>query len=166
MSGPPRDAGPFGTAYRGTSCHSSSLSPLVSVILLLSLPLLAPHPMQDPEIDFYLNVAHLQLHRRGRALHRLATLCTAAAATIAPNASGISAAAASAAAASAPSPSPALMRCLQDVCVPLLAAILQEPGTGSGERAHDKKVSTRQGSKKSCLCTGMNACVCSVCVNG
>lgn len=31
----------------------------------------------DPELDFYLNVAHVQLHRRSRALTRLAKMADA-----------------------------------------------------------------------------------------
>ena len=32
---------------------------------------------KDPELDFFLNVAHLQLHRRQRALQRLTKVCSA-----------------------------------------------------------------------------------------
>ncbi|GFH23332.1 uncharacterized protein HaLaN_20931, partial [Haematococcus lacustris] len=37
---------------------------------------------KDIEVDFFLNAAHLQLHRRVRALNRLARLATAAAAAL------------------------------------------------------------------------------------
>ncbi len=78
-------------------------------------------------MDFYLNVAHLQLHRRARALHRLATLCDEARAREAAAGPGSEEGAQRR---QQQERRQALMRCLQDVCVPLLAAMIQEPGSG------------------------------------
>lgn len=93
------------------------------------------------EQDFFLNVCHLQLHRRSRALHRLAMLiraqgsaagaATAGAGLGAGAGAGSSAPGAGAAAGVAATPV-VLLRCIQDVVVPLLAAILVESGSGGG----------------------------------
>ncbi len=50
---------------------------LLALRLPASFPALAPLANPDDEIDFCSNIAHIQLHRRSRALRRLAVAAAA-----------------------------------------------------------------------------------------
>jgi U3 small nucleolar RNA-associated protein 20 len=103
----------------------------------------------DPERDFFLNIAHLQIHRRARALTQLTRLLEGA------EGPGDDPAAAAAAEQQQPNghpqqPSPSQQqpdafsagfssRVLVDVACPLLTQFILEGGGGDTERAHEKK---------------------------
>jgi len=107
------------------------------------VPLTSP---QDPEIDFYLNVAHVQLHRRSRALARIGRLADSMAAEQQQQQQQEGGSGSS-------------MRCLLDIAVPLLQVcalalqgcaaplIMRVQGIRTDELMHAR------------MCTRMYACI-------
>uniref|UniRef100_A0A7S3R808 U3 small nucleolar RNA-associated protein 20 domain-containing protein n=1 Tax=Dunaliella tertiolecta TaxID=3047 RepID=A0A7S3R808_DUNTE len=88
---------------------------------------------QDPEIDFYLNVAHVQLHRRSRALVRMGRLADAMAAADQglPNTGG--------GAGGVGAVTGGSLRCLLDIAVPLLQVVIGEGGDAKdGRGGHER----------------------------
>ncbi|EFJ49017.1 hypothetical protein VOLCADRAFT_104545 [Volvox carteri f. nagariensis] len=114
--------------------------------LVVALPrrfdVLTPLLSDDVETDFFHNVAHLQSHRRTRALTKLTKLLKTQQAATTTNMATCTPSAASPAAVAVAPPS-LLGRCLMDVIVPLLHQFIEEgAGGGGGDiRAHDKKQS-------------------------
>lgn len=126
------------------STHAHVICVLPLVLLLHRFPDLTPLVSTDSETDFFLNAAHLQLHRRARALHRLGKLAdglAAASTSTAAGGAGSTAAAATGthqAVASGVSVSATTgatagsLRVLLDIAVPLLQVVIAEGGEGVG----------------------------------
>ncbi|KAG2487780.1 hypothetical protein HYH03_013624 [Edaphochlamys debaryana] len=129
--------------------HLALLRALV-VALPKRFPDLLPLLSDDPETDFFANVAHLQSHRRTRALNKLSKVLRDQAAAAAAGAGGAAIVPAATAAAgeadAGTAGGPCGGRALIDVVVPLLQQFVEEAaGLGGPDqgRAHDKKQSDK-----------------------